>query len=71
MFEDLFRMYAFTWVQAHDLIEEVNKFFITDPFIAAVGKTFFQNWYEVSQARSEELILSGHYLSVVAACDSK
>ena len=66
MLENLFRMDAFTRVQAHNLIEQVDELGVAHPFVATVIEAFFEVSEKITQPLPEQLRLLGHDLGVVA-----
>ena len=67
MLEDLLRMDPLARMQAHDLIEKIDEVGVVDPLVAIVVEAFFEDRDEVAEARTEQLVLTSHYLDVIAS----
>lgn len=71
MFKNFFWVDAFSRMQAQNLIEKVDELRISDPLVPIVIEAFLEHTKQITKSRSEQLVLTRHYLSVVTACHPK
>ena len=71
MFKNFLRMDAFTWVQAHNLIEQVYEVSVGDPLLATEIEAFLEDSHQVTEARTKQLVLLSHNLCVVTTCNAE
>lgn len=71
MLENLLGVYTLAGMQAHDLIEQVYKLGVADPFVTTEVVAFLEYGNQVAQTLAKELILTSHDFSIVSTSDTE